>query len=45
MPEYYSVVWMDHILFVHWSTDGHSGYHLSVTVNRAVLQVILSSST
>ena len=22
MPEYYSVVWMDHILFVHWSTDG-----------------------
>ena len=26
MPEYYSVEWMDHILFVHWSTDVHSGY-------------------
>ena len=30
MPEYYSVEWMDHVLFVHWSTNVHSGYfHLS----------------
>lgn len=35
-PEENSIVWMDHISFIHWSISGHLGYFcLLVIVNNA----------
>lgn len=36
--EYYSTVWMQHVLFVHLSGDGHLGcFYLLATVNSVAL--------
>ena len=38
MAEYYSIVWMYHIFFIHSSVDGHLGcFHVLATVNRAAM--------
>ena len=38
MPEWYSVVYMFHIFFIHSSVNGHlGGFHVLATVNSAVM--------
>ena len=38
MTEYYSIVYMYHIFFIHSSVDGHSGcFHVLAIVNSAVM--------
>ena len=40
MAEWYSVVYVDHILFIHLSVDGHlDGFHLLAIVNSAVMNI------
>ena len=35
--ESYSIIWMDHISFIHSSVDGHTGFHLSAAVINAAM--------
>ena len=38
--EYYSIVCMYHIFFIHFSVDGHLGYfHVLTVVNSAVMNI------
>ena len=38
MAEYYFIVYMNHLFFIHLSTDGHLGcFHISAIVNDAVM--------
>ena len=38
MAEYYSIIWIDHISFIHSSTNGHLGcFHFLAIVNRAAV--------
>ena len=37
--EQYSIVWKDHILFIHSSADGHLGFHVLAIVIRVVRNI------
>ena len=40
MAEYYSIVYMYHIFFIHLSVDGHLGcFHNLVVVNSAAMNI------
>ena len=40
MPEYYCIVWIDHILFMHSSVDGHLGYfHFLAFMNNTAMNI------
>ena len=40
MAEYYSIVYIYHIFFIHLSIDGHSGcFHVLAIVSNAVMNV------